>query len=177
MKLPFTDQFLLRVFDWFEALDKAYDFFAPRTMREAVCPELYELRREYSRRHARKQFNNLVYHLKKKGYIKIASLQGSHGVLLTSKGVQKALRAKCQFDTKKKRSDGKWIMIIFDIPEKKRVLRDMLRQVLIDLGYEKFQESVWVSPYDVLGNTEAFVRAYQLDIYIRVFLIDEVIKQ
>ena len=175
MKLPLTDEFLLKVFDWYQAFDKSYDFFAPRTMREAVYPEMYRFRKAYARKRERKQFTNLIYHLRKKGYIKIAHFQGEQGVLLTPRGAQKVLRARCRLAGKRKRRDGKWIMIIFDIPEKKRILRDILRQMLYQLGYEKLQGSVWISPYDVLEKTETLVRGYDIDDYVRIFFIDEII--
>ena len=75
---------------------------------------------------------------------------------------------------KKKRSDKKWQMMIFDIPEKKRFLRNILRENLTLLGYEMLQQSVWVSPFDVFKETEDLVSRYELDHYIRLFLIEEI---
>lgn len=47
-----------------------------------------------------------------------------------------------------KRWDNKWRMVIFDIPEKKRRIRDEIRQIFIEAGFIKLQNSVWVYPYD-----------------------------
>ena len=47
--------------------------------------------------------------------------------------------------------------------------------MLYQLGYEKLQGSVWISPYDVLEKTETLVRGYEIDDYVRIFLIDEII--
>lgn len=44
--------------------------------------------------------------------------------------------------------DKKWRVIIFDIPEYRKNLRDKLRKTLIYLGFCKIQNSVWVFPYD-----------------------------
>ncbi|MBI5138705.1 MAG: hypothetical protein HZA95_02810 [Candidatus Vogelbacteria bacterium] len=44
--------------------------------------------------------------------------------------------------------DGKWRMIIFDIKETRRMVRDTLRDQLIFQGFRKLQHSVWVYPYD-----------------------------
>lgn len=46
-----------------------------------------------------------------------------------------------------KRWDGKWRILIFDIPEKQRHLRDMLRDRLVRLGFANIQKSVWLTPY------------------------------
>ena len=64
-------------------------------------------------------------------------------------------------------------MVTFDIPENKRVFRDMLRDTLIDLGYQKFQASVWVCPYDAFQATQEFIRMYRLDSFVKLFLIEE----
>ena len=47
-----------------------------------------------------------------------------------------------------KRWDGKWRVIIFDIPEKKRAVRAEVRAILTEAGFQRLQDSVWVYPYD-----------------------------
>ena len=49
---------------------------------------------------------------------------------------------------RKKKWDKKWRMIIFDIKEDKKALRDKVRNTLIRIGFLKLQNSVWVYPYD-----------------------------
>lgn len=46
------------------------------------------------------------------------------------------------------RWDGRWRVLIFDIPEKRRKLRDQIRRSLIDIGFVRVQNSVWIYPYD-----------------------------
>ncbi len=48
----------------------------------------------------------------------------------------------------KGRWDGKWRIIIFDIPEKKKVLRERVRGKLQLVGFVQLQQSVWIYPYD-----------------------------
>ncbi len=47
-----------------------------------------------------------------------------------------------------KRWDGKWRVLIFDISERRRVLRDKVRCTLVAIGFVRLQDSVWVYPYD-----------------------------
>jgi DNA-binding transcriptional regulator PaaX len=47
-----------------------------------------------------------------------------------------------------KRWDGKWRVMIFDIPEKKRRERDLVRKLFKSAEFYPLQESVWVYPYD-----------------------------
>lgn len=43
--------------------------------------------------------------------------------------------------------DGKWRVLIFDINEKRRRVRDQLRRLLDGAGFVRIQDSVWVYPY------------------------------
>lgn len=43
--------------------------------------------------------------------------------------------------------NGKWHIIIFDIREKRRSVRDRLRALLAGAGMVRLQDSVWVHPY------------------------------
>lgn len=175
MRIPLTDQFLLDVYTLMESLGDTHRSLAPRTLREVLYPELFKMRREYRRKRDRKQFQQFLQYLKKRGYIRIKNLENKKGVLLTPAGMGRALEVKAILRSRNRRADRRWQMIIFDIPEKKRGLRDLLRSSLFRFGYQKLQESVWVSPYDVEEATENIIREYSLDPYIRTFLIEEIL--
>ena len=174
MRLPITDKFLLNVCNYAEKLDKTFDIFAYRTIEEAYCPSLYDLRKQYKRQKEKQKFTQLIYRLKKNGYIKIKNLKQNEGVILTKKGAEKVLRVKLRMKNKQKRSDGKWQMIIFDIPEKKRYLRSLLREKLLLLEYKMLQKSIWICPYNVSKETEFILRKYSIDSYVKLFLIEEI---
>ncbi|NOQ67825.1 hypothetical protein GQ568_00095 [Patescibacteria group bacterium] len=65
-------------------------------------------------------------------------------------------------------------MIIFDIPEEKRYLRNLLREKLLLLKYKMLQQSIWICPYDVQKETEFILREHSIDPYIKLFLIEEI---
>jgi len=175
MKLPITDKFLWDLYNAIEGARKTYDLVAPkRSLYQYVYRDTIRLRKEYERRKARRSFSQFIGYLQKQGYIKTKSLEGIKGVLLTPKGAEKILYVKRKLAAKEKRKDGKWIMIIFDIPEKQRKARDFLRDALSDMGYEKLQQSVWVCPYDVYKETEEAVRSYQIVPCVKLFLIEEI---
>ncbi|MFA5889301.1 MAG: hypothetical protein WCW47_01545 [Candidatus Paceibacterota bacterium] len=68
---------------------------------------------------------------------------------LTSKGEAKLefLEASDWKVNKPKKWDGKWRMLIFDIPEKRKLLRNKVRLTLVSIGFVKLQNSVWIFPY------------------------------
>ncbi len=50
-------------------------------------------------------------------------------------------------DERPKTWDGKWRIVIFDVPESRKKLRDTLRHQLQAAGFQKIQDSVWAYPY------------------------------
>ena len=48
---------------------------------------------------------------------------------------------------KPKKWDGRWRVLIFDIPETRRPLRDKVRRTLSSIGFLRLQDSVWVYPH------------------------------
>ena len=69
---------------------------------------------------------------------------------LTEKGLTKLefLEIKDWKTDKPKKWDKRWRMLIFDIPEKRKSLRDKVRHTLLHIGFLRIQDSVWIYPYD-----------------------------
>lgn len=177
MKLSITDKFLWDIYKNIESLDRAYDIFARRTWSEAMSPHLLysaRPRRECARQRDRERFRQLVYYLRKKGYIKTVGIEHGSGVMLTPKGSERVLKIVLKEGHRARRHDKKWQMIIFDIPESRRRQRDSLRTMLVEMGYRKLQDSVWVCPFDVVKETEGMIDVYDLREYVQLFLIEEI---
>ena len=90
----------------------------------------------------KKSLTRLIEH----GYVSLKDGK----VHLTPKGEKfAALLGEGKLAPKKpRRWDGKWRMLIFDIPERRKGLRQQVRATLISLGFKRLQDSVWVYPYD-----------------------------
>jgi DNA-binding transcriptional regulator PaaX len=116
----------------------------------------------------------LINYLKNKGYLNIKDLKNRKAVMLTSEGIKKVSNIKIKLTEKKRRKDGKWQMVFFDIPEQRRRDRDMFRRQLKYLGYQKLQQSIWVSPYEVLKETQGLIKNYKLGRFVRLLLVEEI---
>jgi len=173
MRLPLTDQLLWLIYNCGEEVLEPLEIFRLRT-REDIIPLGRDIWKALERQKRKRQFAQFVNYLKKQGYIKIASLKGKKGILITPKGSKKILKVKYKLSDKKRRKDKKWIMIMYDIPEKKKKERTSLREMLQILGYQQFQKSIWMCPYDVFKETEEIIRIYSLSPYVKTFLIEEV---
>lgn len=89
------------------------------------------------------------YYLKRRNLIVIEKKNKQIYIRLTEEGEKKAGRYqinKLKIKTPK-RWDKKWRLIIFDIPEEKRIRRDAFRGKLKELGFYLLQKSVWIYPY------------------------------
>ncbi|MBI3261304.1 hypothetical protein HYZ64_02985 [Candidatus Berkelbacteria bacterium] len=62
--------------------------------------------------------------------------------------------------------DGRWRLIGFDIPEKYKSARDILREYLQVLGFYQLQKSVWILPYPCRDELEVIRFAYRLEDWV-----------
>lgn len=58
--------------------------------------------------------------------------------------------------------DGKWRVVTFDINEERKKLREYLRTKLVSLGFGRLQESVYITPLDILVDLKEFLRSESL---------------
>lgn len=66
--------------------------------------------------------------------------------------------------------DNKWRLVIFNIPERKRRLRDALRNSLKELGFGMLKSSIWISPYDLTTQVKKIVK--KINLSDQVILLD-----
>ena len=94
--------------------------------------------------------------LRRQGFILISRRNGQIYISLTSDGKKKAgiFQINNLVIKRPKKWDKKWRLLIFDIPEKRKVAREALRGKLKELGFRKFQQSVWIYPYDCAAEME-----------------------
>ena len=100
---------------------------------------------------------NLKYRMKSvagrlaaKGYVEWIERDGKKYLRITPAG-RKAFtfeQAKVALKNQKKKWDGRWRMVVFDIPERRSHIRARLRAVMCEIGFVRLQDSVWVYPYD-----------------------------
>lgn len=65
--------------------------------------------------------------------------------------------------------DGVWRVVIYDIEEESRRLRERLRYFLKSHGFNIVQKSVWFSPYPIENELESFLKKENLWTKIMVF--------
>ncbi len=73
-----------------------------------------------------------------------------------------------------KKRDGIWKIILFDIPETKRQVRNVLRSKLTSLGFKKWQNSIWISPYTLAPEIEDELNQLAKHFFIRLMKTTEI---
>lgn len=104
---------------------------------------------------------------------------GTTTLILSENGKQRALRFNIDKMEIKKPVywDKKWRIIMFDIPEKLRRLRDSLRLHFKEIGLIELQKSVFIFPYPCSKEIEFILEFYNTRKYVRFILAEKVDNQ
>ena len=70
--------------------------------------------------------------------------------------------------------DRKWRVILFDIPEKRRRIRDALRHHLRRLGCYELQKSVFVHPFECRDEIDFIIEFFQARPFVRFIIAEEI---
>ena len=101
------------------------------------------------KRNPRQRLYEVGSKLKRKGLVRFEKIEGKTKMVLTAKGRAAAQKAMLGSPLPHKiRWDERWRMLVFDVPEKRRALRDKVRSIVAGFGFVRLQDSVWVFPYD-----------------------------
>lgn len=94
---------------------------------------------------------------------------GTIAITLNKEGREVALRYKLDElrIAPPHRWDQKWRIVIFDIPEKQKGLRDSIRSRLRQLGFLELQKSVFVHPFKCVSEVDFIVELYGARRYVR----------
>jgi len=100
---------------------------------------------------------------------------GIFTMILTDKGKLKTLKYYFdQMKIKRDHWDGKWRIVVFDIPEKLRNGRDALRWKLKELGFYEFQKSVFVFPYECEKEINFVIEFFNLRRFVRYGILETI---
>lgn len=121
------------------------------------------------------EFKNMVYHLRRQKWVEIVKKNNERFIKLTRHGEIEALLAKARLPSAKGgRWDGKWRIVMFDIPQESSPKRDLLRRLLKENGFLKLQGSVFISPSPLNREALTYLRESELINYVRIIKAEEI---
>ena len=101
---------------------------------------------------------------------------GTMTLVLSKEGKQLALTYNIQDMSIKApaRWDDKWRIVMFDVPEPLKKVRDSLRMHFKSMGFYEFQKSVFVHPYPCAKEIEYIIEFYEVRKYVRFIVASDI---
>ncbi|GAC1413992.1 MAG: hypothetical protein NVSMB66_6870 [Candidatus Doudnabacteria bacterium] len=127
----------------------------------------YSFIKTYFKNDSYRKIYTHIYQLEKRGYLEKYKLKDLEFLRVSGKGLS-------AIDTYKRDKDGKWKMIIFDIPESQRPVRDYLRTKLKQLGFKRWQNSIWVTPYRLPDDVVSELKQLSEKYFVRLIIIESI---
>ena len=123
--------------------------------------------KEYNKREKQK-FRESLYYLKKRGLVKIIENSSGGFTAKLSKTGEKMLESidiDC-LELKNKEFDGKWRVVIFDVPVRLNIKRHAFTERLKTLGFIMVQRSVWICPFRCRKELAMLTQFYEIEKYV-----------
>lgn len=115
-----------------------------------------------------RKVRRVLYNLEKKNLVSLKRVD--EDLLVTFNDEGKKLLVKYKFDDltipKPEVWDRSWRIVIFDIPEKRKKAREVLREKLESLGFNQLQKSVFVYPYECQKEIDLVAKIYEIEPYV-----------
>ena len=131
---------------------------------DVLAKELFD---SFSRSISYKDFYNNIYRLINQGLLEKKKTGLGVSLHLTEEGKKFINRFSPQ-------KDGVWKIIIFDIPEKQKYVRVVLRAKLKTLHFKKWQNSIWVSPYALEPEIEDELKELGKKFFVRLIKTSDI---
>ena len=133
----------------------------------AICRIIRDNRKRPYQEHA--AVKRAVDNLKKQNLIETKFNKKGETILsVTERGRKTIFRYDLQqmIIPTPKNWDGKWRLVIFDIPEKEREARNILRETIQRLGFIQLQQSAWLYPYPCQKEIDFICHFYNIKDYV-----------
>lgn len=105
--------------------------------------------KEWEKQLDARNVSRALYKLKKRKHIKIEARGNKTIIKLTERGRKRKL--EYEYENIKvpqpQKWDKRWRLVMFDIPDEARTIRDGFRLKLKNIGFMPFQKSIWIYPY------------------------------
>ena len=106
----------------------------------------------------------------------VKNLDGTIKIMLTKAGKRWAeLSSLDELIIKRPKDwDGNWRIVIFDIPERLKKVRDSLHMHLRNLGFIELQKSVFIYPFPCLKEIGYIIKFYNIQKFVRILTANSI---
>jgi CRISPR-associated endonuclease Cas2 len=113
-----------------------------------------------------------LWRLQKQGFVE----KKNANYIMTGKGKQLMDYIQKRKESLHNKWDGKYRVVIFDIPEKEKDFRNWLRQELYILNYERLQKSVFVSKHSLSPDIIKEIKHKKMGNFVNYLLVEKIYK-
>lgn len=128
--------------------------------------------RRYRGYFEKKRFNQALQYLRRQKYVAVAPADdGNIEIALSEIGKKKVLQhafGELRIVPEAKKWDGKWRVVVFDIPERHKWAREGLRDKLKLMGFFRLQDSVFVFPHPCEEEIRFLCSLYSVEPYVHM---------
>ena len=113
-------------------------------------------------------YYSAIRRLEKQGYVEKwrGNREKKFHIRLTEKGEKFIEKHRKKGEAFSRQWDKRWRIVIFDIPEDRRIARDRFRRYLKVLGFGNVQRSIWISPFDFTEAIREYLEKLNLTEYV-----------
>lgn len=123
----------------------------------------------------RKDIGRIIKRLQKQQMLSIKEIDGKTIIEITDKGKRRLLEYDFEnIELKVKKRDGKWRLIIFDIPENKKHSRDVFVRKLKQLNCIRLQDSVYVSAFPCKNEIDFLCNLLEISDFVSVVSLSKI---
>lgn len=117
----------------------------------------------------------IIKRLQKQEMISIKEKDNKIAIELTEKGKKRLVEYDFEnIKIKAKKRDGKWRLIIFDIPEGKKSSRDVFRRKLLQIGMIRLQDSVFASAFPCRDEVDFLSHYLEISDFVTIILVEDI---
>ncbi len=139
-----------------------------------VAPNAAVLIEKYIKHVNKKNARKTLTYLKYRQLITVKEINGEYHYRLTKKGMAKYQKISMDelFIPTPKRWDGKWRMVLFDIPTRYNSRRSILIDKLRQMDFYLLQHSAWIHPFDGEMQVGVLIKNLELEKQVSYLVVE-----
>jgi len=138
----------------------------------AIVLNMFSPKDQKERNKIRRAFKNL----EKQHLVSMHTKNGKDVIKITEKGKKRFLRYEFEDLMVKKPNkwNGKWHIVVFDIPSRFEKTRKIFRFKLDQFGFKNYQKSVFITPYECKDEINFISEYLHLSKYVKYITVDRI---
>lgn len=131
------------------------------------------IKKQFGAKYDNKQIGNSLRYLKRKKFIAFENKSDKMRIVLTKLGLKHLQNADLNLIKITPHAwDGKWRIVMFDIPEEHKPARHVFRRKLKELGFVHFQRSVFLLPFKCEKEISELAVWLSINSYVHILSAD-----